>query len=366
MRLSLRLFSIFSLYLVSLFSISAAVDYSRCQAFVSLSNNYKSGPGILGGSSAVFGFRIKDDGSIQKEDYADIKTADGGKTQIITYEVPGAFSFASGTEVKSESIKVEYTIRRDDKGRIVEIYDGANATTAQLERLQKQQQDYYRENTPEEIRKRNDEVFGGEDKKYEPPFRSYKGRSIKFDFKGDKCIPSSVANESYMEPKADGKTMTNTQMDIDLCRDVNEFLEANPEASACFRKDINDRMGMIFRKHAPKFTREAESITEFSLKSGGMGSYGGFGGVGSLGTLAFTSPAMLVLGSDERFLQGLDNQNYMEIKRRLGNTPIINGQRLLQSCFDNGVREIIEDDSLWSVGRSTNQSRTNQDSVQRR
>lgn len=332
----------------------------------------RGGMGVGLGAAGVYGFKIKEDGSIEKDDYADIKTKDGGKTQIITYKIPNSpFMFPSGTEVKSEDIEIKYTIKRDDKGRIIEIYDGGNATTAQLERFQKQQRDHYRENTPEEIRKKNNEYLGGEDKKYEPPFMAYKGRSITFDFKGDKCVPSGITSESYIEPKADGATLSNTQMDIELCRDVNEFLKANPEASACFRKDINDRMGMIFKKHAPKFNREAAAVMDYAGNFGGMANYGGFGmmglgGFSTLNSLAYKTPAMLVLGSDESFLNGINDEGYVELKRRIGNTPIINGQRLLQSCFDYGVREIIEEESLWSSQRSRDQSASDTNSVQSR
>lgn len=367
MRLSLRSISVLSLYTFSLMTSYAAVDYSRCQAFVG-SPAARGGMGVALGSPAIFGFKIKDDGSIEKEDYADIKTEDGGKTQIISYEIPNSpFMFPSGTEVKSEKMEIRYTIKRDDKGKIIEIYEGGNATTAQLERMKKQQLEFYKEHTPEEIRKHNDEFMGGEDKKYEPPFMAYKGRAIKFKFNNDKCIPSEIIGENYTEPKADGAVFSGVQMDIDLCRDVNDFLRANPEASACFRKDINDRMGMIFKKHAPKFNAETQAMMDYAGDFGGMGGYGGFGmmgggGFSTMNSLAYSTPAMLVLGSDETFLKGLNDEGYIEMKRRISNTPIINGQRLLQSCFDYGVREIIEDESLWATGRS---QRENSDKSQK-
>jgi hypothetical protein len=354
-----RCFSVLSLLHLFLLSspIVAAVDYSRCQNFLH-PNSFNGGAGIGFGMSPIFGFTIKDDGSIQKADFADIKTEDGGKTQIITYELPGIpYSYPSGSEVKSEPLKMQYTIKRDDKGRIIEVYDGGGATTAQLEKLKQMQDEYYRANTPEEVQKRLNETMGGEDKKYEPPFMSYKGHSIKFRFSSDKCVPVQVSAESYLEPKADGATLRNTQLDIDLCRDVNEFLKANPEASACFRKDINERMGMIFKKHAPKFEGEASGLMGLGSGFGGFGNYGGYGslgygGYGIGGGLAFSSPAMLVMGSDETFLKGFNDEGYLELKRRMGNSPVINGQRLLQSCFDHGVRDIIEEDELWNQARA--------------
>ncbi len=363
------LFVLFALVTTSA-QVLSATDYSRCQNFMHPSS-FNGGAGIGLGMSPVFGFSIKDDGTIQKADFADIKTENAGKTQIISYELPGMpYAYASGAEVKSEPMKMQYIIKRDDKGRIIEIYEGGGATTAQLERLKKMQDDYYRQNTPEEVRKRLDETMGGEDKKYEPPFMTYKGRSIKFRFKDDKCVPSHVSGESYIQPKADGATISTTQLDLDLCRDVNEFLKANPEASACFRKDINERMGMIFKKHAPKFEAEASGLMGFGAGFGGFGGYGGFGslgygGYGMGGNLAYSSPAMLVMGSDESFLKGLNDEGYIELKRRMGNSPVINGQRLLQSCFDQGVRDILEEDDLWAQSRPQGGNSSDQDAQTR-
>lgn len=332
------------------FAALSAVDYSACQAFLQPNTN----PGIgFGGFKPIMPFSLKDDGSIQKADFADLKTEDGGRTQVFSYSLPGGFPIQEGAEIKTNTIPMQVTLKRDEKGNITEIIQGDNQTTEMLKTMDKWSKENYERSVPESIRKQNDEFLGGEDKKYYPPFFSYRGQSIDFDIKNGKCIPSKINQSFYTEPKKNGDSVSITLMDTQLCRDVNEFIKANPEASACFRKDINDRMGMIFKKHAPNYQQEASNIMSTGNPFGGFGGgYGGFGmlgggGFGGMGGFAYNSLATNVLSGDEQFLKNTSDVDYLEIKRRFGNTPVMNGQRILQSCFDNGIRNIIEDESIW-------------------
>ena len=356
-EIRVRVIFIYAILLLFSFAASAAVDYSACQAYMQPTMV----PGIGIGYQPIVPISFKDDGSIEKEDFVDLKTEDGGKTQIFTYKVPGGFPTQEGAEIKTNTIYMQVTVKSDDKGNITEVIQGDNQTTEMLRNFDSWTRRSYENSVPESIRKQNDETLGGSDKKYSPPFFAYKGRTIQFDVKNGKCVPLKVSLSYYTEPKKDGESIEITQLDTQLCRDVNEFIKANPEASACFRKDINDRMGMIFKKHIPNYQEEASNIMNSGTPFGGFGSYGGYGsmgggGFGGMGGFAMNSLANNILANDETFLKNVNDADYLAIKRRFGNSPVMNGQRILQSCFDGGVRDIIEDESIWSQ-RSRESSR---------
>jgi hypothetical protein len=364
------LFILGVLYFFS-FAAQAAVDYSRCQAYVHpegmLGTPQRMG---TGGFGVPFPFKIKADGTLEKKDFADLRTEDGGKTQIFSITLPGYNGYTvDGAKLVTPDSTVEYTVRRDDKGRIIEISNGPKMTNSQLKQMHQIQIDYYNENVPEEVRKRNDQMMG-EGKTFEPPFVAHKGQTLTFDYRGDKCFPNQAKMESYLEPKVDGKSSSTTTLDTPLCRDINEFIKANPEASACFRKDINERMGMIFKKHAPKYENETNQMMGYGLGFGGFGSYGGgfsgIGGLGMMGGMAYQSIASNVMLSNPEWTKNLNDQGYLENARRFGSSPVMNGQRILQNCFDVGIRDVIEDEELWAKVNSTGASTGSETSAEER
>lgn len=351
----MRILFVFAVLYFFSFAAQSAVDYSRCQAYMHpegmLGSPQRLGTGTFG---APLPFRIKPDGTLEKKDFADVRTEDGGKTQIFSMTIPGYSGLSiNGTKIETPDTIVEYTVTRDDKGRITHVRNAPKLTTAHLQELHQMQIDMYNESVPEAIRKANDAAMG-EGKSYEPPFSAYKGQSVSFDYKEDNCYPSRAQHEIYLQPKADGESHSLTVLDTQLCRDINEFVKANPEASACFRKDINDRMNMIFKKHAPKYEDEGKSMMAFGGGFGGFGGYGGmgiggFGGMSMMGSMAYQSIAANVLRTEPDFIKYMDDKNYLENARRFGNSPVMNGQRILQNCFDVGVRDVIEDEELWAT-----------------
>lgn len=364
------LFILGVLYFFS-FVAQAAMDYSRCRAYVH-PTGFSGSPqrvGVPGGFGAPMPFRIKPDGSLEKKDFADLKTEDGGKRQIFSMTIPGYSGVdVNGAKLEFPDTVYEYVVERDDKGRIIKISSGARLPTSRLKEMHKMQVDMYNENVPEHVRNMNDSIMG-EGKSFVPPFTAYKGQSLSFDYNGDKCYPSQAQYENYLEPKADGETHSSTVLDTHLCRDINEFLKVNPEASACFRKDINERMNMIFKKHAPKYESEAKGLMGFGGTYGGFGGYGGIGmgmGLGGFGGMAYNSIAMNVLNTQSEYIKDLNDQGYLENARRLGNSPVMNGQRILQNCFDVGVRDVIEDEELWATGQAQQSSGEGASSAERR
>ncbi|CAN0063205.1 unnamed protein product, partial [Chrysoparadoxa australica] len=198
--------------------------------------------------------------------------------------------------------------------------------------------------------------MGGESQKYVPPFTAFKDSSVEFEVKNGKCVPMNLKQEVLSEPKVDGKTASMTQMDTKLCRDINEFLEANPEASACFKKDLNSRMSDIFKRHEQRFMQESMDL--FSTFPRGMGGYGlgGFGGMGGFGMgfgmgygMGFgLSLGNQVLAGNDVYGKMLSESDYFRNNRRMVSSPILTGHKIVQNCFDSGLEGVVSDDSLWN------------------
>ncbi|MCR9202950.1 MAG: hypothetical protein NXH75_00090 [Halobacteriovoraceae bacterium] len=325
----------------------AETDYSKCQDYL----NPPSTGGVALGGSRIWGlpFTLKEDGSLKVRDGVDLKVEDGGKTEKFNYTVPG---FDSGNGVKSDSFVYETVVKRDDKGNILNIFHGPQLTDGKLQELKKQQYKMYLENTSEEIIKKNNEVMGGESGKYVPPFTAFKGTNLDFEVKNGKCVPMRQSQELLGEPKVDGKTASTTNLDTTLCRDVHQFLEANPEAAACFKKDLNMRMSDIFKRHADKYSEEMQNMSQvFPRGTGGygMGMGMGFGmGMGmGFGGISLTKE---VLSNHQPYGRMADDKQYFQTQRRYSYSPILSGHKIVQICFDNGLESSITDNSIWESG----------------
>lgn len=337
------------LVLASLPSI-AETDFSKCQDYL---NPPSMGAGVGMAGSRVWGlpFTLEADGSLKVRDGVDLKVEDEGKTEKFSYTVPG---YDSGNGFKTKAFKYETVVKRDDKGNILSVFHGPELTNASLEEMSEQQYKLYLESTPKEEVEKNNEMLGGESKKYVPPFTAFKGTNVEFETRNGSCVPMRTSQELLAEPKVDGKTASNTTLDTPLCRDINQFLEANPDAAACFKKDLNMRMSDIFNRHADRYADEMKELMDtFPKGTGGYG-FGGMGmGMGSggfgFGGMGFggISLANQVFTGNQPYAKMVEENQYYQTQRRFSHSPILSGHKIVQNCFDSGLESSITDDSIW-------------------
>tara|TARA_B100001971_G_scaffold37960_1_gene33010 strand:+ start:54905 stop:56032 length:1128 start_codon:yes stop_codon:yes gene_type:complete len=344
--------------LLSSFAYSA--DYTKCAQYLNPSMNYlEDSPSInpgIGGGFGTFGplgylpFEIDNTGKVTPHNDVVSYSQEENGNESITFEMP---SFVpdnnpnkTGNPFKQKMRQVKVNIQRAENGDIQNIIYDESLTQAEIDAMQASARTFYEQNTPEEIRKQNEQWAKSAGlESYQLPFYAQSKKTLSFEIKNGQCVPMELKNEALIEAKADGNTFETTQSNTALCKEIDEFLEQNPEAAACLKSDLNTKMADIFKKYIPNQSSGGwgyPGIGGMGVGYGGMG-FGGYGGYG-----------MPMYGmSLENYLMGSQSLEYIpEDQRdaylaRIGSSPVITGNMLYQNCIDGGLGPIIEDESIW-------------------
>lgn len=352
------------LILMSLFVSSlawSATDYSKCSNFISppwpsFEDSPSVTPGVgLGGGFDGFGplgylpFEMDEKGKITPHDDVSSFSEDDNGNVTIMFEVPSFIPDNTPNKetnpYKQKMRNVLVEIKKNEAGEITELILDQNLTQPEIDALKVQARQFYEQNTPEEVRKQNEEwAKQNGQEEFQLPFFTQKSSTVSFEVKNGQCVPMGITNKALLEPKLDGRTFSSTQMNTPLCKDVKDFLNENPEAAACLKSDLNKQMSDIFKKYMPE--------PQFGIGlTGGYGVGGGFPGSGGFGMGGYGMPMWGM--SIENYLMANQNPEWIpEGQRdafyaRVGSSPVITGNMLYQQCIDTGLGAILDDESIW-------------------
>lgn len=343
-------------------SFAWAADYSKCSNFLnppwpSFEDSSSINPGVgLGGGIGGFGalgylpFSLDEKGKIKPHDDVVSFSEDSNGNQTIVFELPSYVPDNNPNKqvnpFKQKLRQAQINIQRNDAGEITQIAFDQNLTQIEIDALMKNARTFYEQNTPEEVRKKNDEWArqNGNENGYQPPFFAEKSKIATFEIKNGQCVPMGIRSEAHIEPKKDGATFKSSQLNTPLCKELKDFLSENPEAAACLKSDLNNKISNIFKKYAPE--------PQFGF--GFNGPYGAGGGGFPTGGFGMGGYGMPMWGmSLENYLTANKNPDWIpEGQRdayfaRVGSSPVITGNMLYQQCIDTGLSPILDDESIW-------------------
>ena len=328
----------------------AEVDYTKCINFINPKSAMSGiglgiGLGIYGNKYVPYSLQI--DGKIRPHRDVVSYNHDQSKNQeIIIYETPsysggislkggGSKGFNSENPYKQQMRRAKVIIQRDSQGNIVEIVNDQNPSQAEIDKQVKTQRQFYEEGTSESVRAANDswakKILGHE--KFQPPFYRLSHSTIKFEIKNGQCVPLESKNTALTEPKKDGKKTETTNFNINLCKDIDDFLKKNPEAASCFKKDLNDKITSVFDKYL-----DNENRSYPYLGYSGAGNF--FGGPGAYGISSLEDKF------DTLGVAKFSSNNSGKLKA-IGSSPVITGHVILQNCYSQGLGSFIDDPSIW-------------------
>ena len=324
-------------------SIFANIDYSKCAEFLNPKPQYQ---GLYGNTSRPYlPFELKPDGKVNPhKDVISYKNDKTKNQEVIVYEMP-YFEFPSSEQsnlqnpFKQKMRRVSVRIQRDENGNISEIVNDQNISQAEIDKQVKLQKDLYLKNTPPEIVKQHQQMSEQNGVEFHLPFQAMSHETTKFEIKNGQCVPLESKSSFLIEPKVGGNTHESNNFNTNLCKDINDFLSKNPEAAACFKKDLNQKMSSIFSKYsAPKTNNLGMGM--------GMGGYpwmGSLGGIYGFGMMTRLDSHLLfnsgtAWGNDEQV------ENYRKMS---GTSPVITGHMILQDCQTSGLTSFIEDTEIW-------------------
>ena len=138
-----------------------------------------------------------------------------------------------------------------------------------------------------------------------------------FEIRNNQCVHV----QTTFRINNNGEEQEGTLVHLDLCKDISDFLDRNPEASSCFKKDLNTQMGAIFSKHlniSPKFSsagQNFESLEEMTTETK-IFDKKGFGDI---------------------------EMHASQARSRKGISNVITGHKILQRCSDLNLGPFLND-----------------------
>lgn len=368
------------LAVVSFSTLAEVSDQSHCREFLQPSNPMERSMGMMGNATPfpMAPFTISSDGRFLPKNGVNYQSRQEGREQVFTTNEP-AFIGDMSTGGKTEDRPVRYEVLKDEHGNLLSVKRRIEYTQSDLSRFrtgqaswitdevtQRYQQIVVREGrelNEDEIRRRDSEI---EARLETTPLSIHAGNSVQFSNQNGKCFPASQKMVSITDEKSPESLSEMTTMDTALCRDINQFLKENPEATACFKKDLNSRMRDVFFKYSDTYKSETQSLF-YGFGMGGYGFSGGFGGYG-IGFGGVAQSVMMNQPNDiSAYINGLPEHARAEQEKTIqdnmrrtnilmGSSPIIRGQQMLQQCFTLGLEPVINDEDLWAQREAASRS----------
>ena len=296
---------------------SNAVDHSQCARFFNIHYDEETNellPKVHSGGPYVpqryryVPYRILDDGTVSVVDQdriVDVSTTDDGlRTSIIYRSAPvvmlESYSYTL-MEIASQNGEATVTIiRNESDGSIAEIFEELPSNLSRNE--------YY---------------------------SRIIGTRTTFEVRNDKCVP--VMSAEILET-AEGRRTQVIRFIVDYCRDTLEFNRKH-SIDIFFSDELSYEMQQLMLRYAGEF---------FILPDGYEGFFedeqmhdllsrhtrGNQSDMNSLLVQAYVSYQMFQGGNQHEMM-------------RLGISPVIGANMALGTCYDLGLSEFLEDDTLW-------------------
>lgn len=294
------------------FSAQSAVDYTHCMNDINKKFGYFGGEG--------FPFSLEKDGKIKSHSSVNYKVDEKTKQEIIEY----------GNKAGGFQSKV--VITRDEYGNLSNI---ENHTTM----------------SPEKIRTG---LGSGNNVQYNPFFMPGMGygmggmmpssSKVVTDFKvqNGKCVPSRSYGETALGNTIHGQM----NYELQVCKDVHDFLKKNPNVASCFSDSVNGKISSLFKNHKER-NKDLYSPKENKEKGGESAGWGGFGtggGYGYPGT--FTPYGMSMDSIVNNVLAPINKETYPAFEKA---PAIVELHKLSQICNSSllNIKEMVADDDLW-------------------
>ena len=316
----------FALFIWALFLLNNAVatDYSKCMNFLDPRTSHAPPGSSYSAPNKILFFRLRDNGKVEPNSQVLSYTIDKNKKQeVVNSTLP---AFALSMDLIREDIdpvkdirSVKSIIQRDENGNIIEIRRDLNLSSTDLKRIKNRQEKFWKQKNKANPNAKN---------YYPPVFSTLSHHVTKFEARNGQCVPVESQSLFLTEPKKNGKTATYTHFNLNLCKDIKDFFQKNPDAESCFRRDLNRKMTSIFSKYSSKYLHPAQkpsSLYSFSQ-------------------------------SLERQIDKFAYMRELGDKNR-GKSPVIAGNMILQKCRDIGLGPFLNDPSIWKKTKTAPKQR---------
>lgn len=297
-------------------SVFSAVDYSHCM------KEFNTRMGMWGQDG--FPFVIEKDGKIKTHPNVNYKIDEASKAEIIEY----------GDDKMGFKNKV--LITRDENGALQKIENQTKMT-------------------PNKIRTG---LGGSNATPYNPMMYPGMGFGMgglapseaktvnEFKIVNGKCMPTRAHGETTIGNATHGQL----NYEVQLCKDVSDFLKKNPSVASCFSDSVNKKITSIFKNHRDRNIDLYKNKEEENKTGPGFG--GGFGGFPGTYTPFGMSTDYIV----NSLLSGENKDNsYPGFER---SPAIVELHKISQLCNTglSNVKEIVADETLWTKKSSTSDS----------
>tara|TARA_Y100000782_G_scaffold84715_1_gene91832 strand:- start:25786 stop:26742 length:957 start_codon:yes stop_codon:yes gene_type:complete len=291
-----------------LIGTASATDYSKCKEFFTPQEGLST-PFVIDKTG-----KITPNGNV-----ISYVLDDENKQELFTFKHPSG----------SMAEKAKAIVKRGVNNEITEITFGYLLTQKDIDRINSNNIQFQAKGNPELVRRLS---------KNNPYFSTYSHTTTKIEIKNGQCVPSNQVSHNLVEPRVDGRTITSNLFDMKLCKDLEQFIDDNPEAAACFDPKLNKQVSSIFSNY------QQRSGSTFAVGGGIGGFNAGFPGV-STGLYGRVDSLINM----ENQLWG--NEEYKKnIRKYSGRSPIISGHMILQDCYISGLGSFIKDPKIWKEG----------------
>ena len=185
---------------------------------------------------AAFHSSLRKDGSIEVDDDVlskETRLNENGVETVIYYKSPPWEELISGTLGTKTPRTAKVIIRRNIYGNISEIIEDQNLLEEEIEAMRAASPAWKTLNLAS-----NDRFF------------AYIATRTEFEMMNGQCVPTRSVDVLLREtPEGDRKT-ENVRYNTKLCRDINAFLDENPDLEAAFNKRLNKKLQNIFSSNA--------------------------------------------------------------------------------------------------------------------
>ena len=303
--------------------ISTAIhgaDYSKCAEYFNNppdSNEdgfqfrvYRSGPFVPERYRSI-PFKLEDDGSITLTDDEASMVPDGVTTTVITYPSP-PINILENLEIDEAADIVKHTSadtlgtivikRQRPGGPIIEIIEKLPGSTSA-------QSEY---------------------------FSSVIGTRTEFEIRNGQCIPTKRVE---LLERSNGEKTQSITFNTDLCKDIQDLIDENPQVSEVFNTALGKSMNEIFLKYEDNFkTDEARGIKSFFTHE----------------EIMQHTNYTLHRNNDRNDLAVLIFAGYVAGKKlervdqqSMGLSPLIAAQSIYGKCYYKGLYPFLRDPTLW-------------------
>lgn len=321
-----------------------AVDYSRCMDYI---NAPYGGFNGIGTGFGLLPIRLQADGSIQSFGPAVKNHRSTDEADIVEFETP-RMGYPTQDRTTGQMIpgeiqqrRMQVVITKDERGRPASIRIEDPITQQEINTQLELSRSIRDSMMSDEQKAHFEELAERFDWSTDPFFSHASAHVTNFNIRNNTCVVDEAVTEILTEPKVGGRTQRVPQFNTELCRDLHDFIQNNPDAAACFRSNLNSSVDRIFSKYRAHYSGDNFNP---GIAPYGVGAYGGFGGgpigmgmgVGGMG-----------MGSIGAYAPTLTTELHPMNSEVLESSPVIRANRLLGLCRNYRLEPFYTDETIW-------------------